>query len=108
MINKLNVNGKLYLSFPSKETINFPKRKGCLNYYDDPTHKNLPPDFDLILEILKEKDLKILFSTRKFKPIILNLIGHFTELISKYTKKIYPGVWEKWGFESIIISEYIN
>ena len=45
--------GKIYLSFPSVKTLNFPKRLGCLNYYDDPTHKDLPPDFNLILEIMK-------------------------------------------------------
>ena len=36
ILDKLKDGGKIYLSFPSGKTINFPKRDGCLNYYDDP------------------------------------------------------------------------
>ena len=107
-IDKLNKKGKIFLSFPSKESINFPKRIVALNYYDDPTHKDLPPNFELILEILREKGLRIVYSQRSYKPFLLNLIGNFTYLISFFTKKIHLGVWEKWGFESIIIAENRN
>ena len=105
MIDKLNYGGKIYLSFPSKESINFPKRIGCLNYYDDPTHKDLPPDFDLILEILKDKKLKVIFSKTSYKPFLLRCIGIFSYFISNFTKKVYVGMYEVWGFESIIIAE---
>jgi len=108
MIDKLNKKGKIFLSFPSKESINFPKRIVALNYYDDPTHKDLPPNFELILEILREKGLRIVYSQRSYKPFLLNMIGNFTYLISFFTKKIHLGVWEKWGFESIIIAENRN
>lgn len=105
MIHKLNDKGKIYLSFPSEKTINFPKRKGTLNYYDDLTHVGLPPDFNLVLEILKEKSLNIIFSARSYKPFLLNRIGYFTNLISIFTKNVLIGVWEWWGFESIIIAQ---
>ena len=105
MIDKLNLGGKLYLSFPSKDSINFPKRIGCLNYYDDPTHKDLPPDFDLILEILRDKNLRIVFSKKSYKPFLLSCIGIFSNLISYLTKRVYIGMYEIWGFESIIIAE---
>ena len=105
MIDKLNYRGKIYLSFPSKESINFPKRIGCLNYYDDPTHKDFPPDFDLILQILRDKELKIIFSDTSYKPFLLSCIGIFSNLISYFTKKVYIGMYEWWGFESIIIAE---
>ena len=105
MVDRLNIGGKIYLSFPSEKTINFPKREGTLNYYDDPTHKGLPPDFNLILEILKEKSLNILFSTPSYKPFILNRIGYFTNLISNFTKKVSIGVWEWWGFEAIVVAQ---
>ena len=107
IIDKLNNSGKLYLSFPSEKTINFPKRKGTLNYFDDLTHKDLPPDYNLILEIIKGKSLNILFSTPSYRPFLLSCIGYFTNLISKYTKKIHIGMWEWWGFESIIIAQKI-
>ena len=105
MIDKLNHKGKIYLSFPSKESVKFPKRIGCLNYYDDPTHKELPPDFDLILEILRNKNLKIIFSKTQYKPFLLRCIGIFSNLISHFTKKVHIGMYENWGFESIIIAE---
>ena len=104
MIDKLNCGGKLYLSFPSKETVNFRKGIG-LNYYQDPTHKDLPPDFHSIIEILKDKKLKIIYSKKSYKPFLLWFIGFFTNLISYFTKKIYVGMYEFWGFESIIIAE---
>lgn len=105
MIDKLSQKGKIFLSFPSKESVNFPRRVGSLNYYDDSTHKGLPPNFELILDIMREKGLRIVYSQSSYKPFILNLIGTFTNLISFFTKKVYLGVWEKWGFESIIIAE---
>ena len=105
MIDKLKYKGKIFLSFPSKKSINFPKRIGCLNYYDDSTHKDLPPDFDLILEILRCKKFKIIFSKKNYQPFILSFVGIFTNLISYITKKVHVGMYEKWGFESIIIAQ---
>ena len=105
MIEKLNYGGKIYLSFPSKESINFPKRIGCLNYYDDPTHKDLPPDFDFVLKTLKDNNFKVIFSKKRYKPYILRCIGIFSNLISYFTKKVHIGMYENWGFESIIIAE---
>ena len=105
MIDKLNCKGKIYLSFPSKESIYFPRKIGCLNYYDDPTHKDLPPDFELILKILKEKKLKVVFSRANYKPFLLSCIGIFSNFISYFTKKVHIGMYEIWGFESIIIAE---
>ena len=105
MIDKLNYRGKIYISFPSKESINFPKKIGCLNYFDDPTHKDLPPDFDLILEILRKKNLKVIFSKASYKPFLLSCIGIFSNLISYFTHKVHAGMYEIWGFESIIIAE---
>lgn len=105
ILDKLKDGGKIYLSFPSEKTINFPKRDGCLNYYDDPTHKDSPPNFDRVLEIMREKSLNILFSTRSYKPLLLNRFGYFANLVSNYTKKTSIGLWEWWGFESIIIAQ---
>ena len=107
IIDKLNNRGKLYISFPSEKTINLPKRKGTLNYYDDLTHKDSPPDYNLVLEIIKEKSMSILFSTPSYRPFLLTRIGYFTNILSKYTKKVHIGVWEWWGFESIIIAQKI-
>ncbi len=45
ILDKFNNRVKLYLSFQSEKTINFPKNYGCLNYYDDPNHKKPSPRF---------------------------------------------------------------
>ena len=96
---------KFIFFFLLKKTINFPKRDGCLNYYDDPIHKDYPPNYDRVLEIIKEKSFNILFSTRSYKPFLLSRLGYFANLVSKYTKKTSIGLWEWWGFESIIIAQ---
>ncbi len=105
ILDKLKDGGRIYLSFPSEKTVNFPKRNGCLNYYDDPTHKDSPPDYNLVLEIIKNKSLRILFSTKSYKPFLLKIIGFFSNIVSTYTKKTTFGLWEWWGFETIIIAE---
>ena len=105
ILDKLKDGGKIYLSFPSEKTISFPKRDGCLNYYDDPTHKDCPPNYNRVLEIIKNKSFNILFSTPSYKPFLLNRYGFFANLISYFTKKVSLGVWEWWGFESIIIAQ---
>jgi len=105
MTKTLRGGGVLYLSFPTAKSINFPgPREGTLNYFDDKTHKNMPPDFDKVIMTLKRHGMKILFSSRSYKPFIMYLIGFFLEWKSKRRRKIYSNTatWAYWGFESII------
>ena len=109
MCKKLAKNGFLYLSFPSIYSINFPSRRGTsLNYFDDNTHKNLPPDFSKVLEIIRDNNLIILKKSKTYKPILMNIYGNLIEPFSIIRKKTFQGTWEKWGFESIIIAQKIN
>ena len=57
MLKKVKRGGSLYLSFPSAKSLSFPSRIGTLNYYDDITHNNEPPDLENIIEILKKNGL---------------------------------------------------
>ena len=77
-----------------------------LNYNDDPTHKNQPPDFDQIINLLIVNNFEIIYAERNYKPFILKTLGYITDPISIFLKSSLPGIWEKWGFESIIISRY--
>ena len=43
MANALKIGGRMYLSFPCERSVYFPKRAGCLNFYDDNTHTVAPP-----------------------------------------------------------------
>lgn len=105
MMKILKQGGKLFLSFPTKESVNFPHRKGVLNYFADPTHKYNPPDFDQIILELKNNNFDILFSSISYKPMFYFLVGLFLEPLARLTKRVFfnsYGTWSYWGFESII------
>lgn len=105
MINALKNGGIMFLSFPSESSVNFPSRKGCLNYYDDPTHKSYPPKFEHTINTIVEHGLTIEYSEQSYSPIFLKLIGFFFEPLSRIMRKNMPGTWEYFGFESIIIAK---
>jgi SAM-dependent methyltransferase len=103
MIKALKPNGYMYLSFPTEDSINFPgPRKGTLNYYDDKTHKDLPPNFDKIITTLKQNNMEILFANKSYKPFFFYIIGFLFEWKSKKDKEVNWATWAYWGFETII------
>ncbi len=106
-LKKLKRGGELYLSFPSEESVNFPSRAGTLNYFDDPTHLLNPPKFNLIIDTLIRNNIRIEYKQKRYRPLILFIIGHFADLICKIRGQGSIGIWEKWGFESIIIGKKV-
>lgn len=106
MLGAIKEGGTIFLAFPCENSINYPKRKGTLNYYDDLTHKGLPPNFDDVISTIKSSGFSIKYSSRNYQPILLRLIGLIIEPVSNLTRKVYHGTWECWGFESIIIAQY--
>jgi SAM-dependent methyltransferase len=102
MIESLKVDGQIFLSFPTETSIGFPSRAGTLNYYDDPTHKESPPSFNSIIQLLNNNKFEIIFASKTYKPKLLSILGFFLEPLSYFSKKKLPGTWEYWGFESII------
>lgn len=101
MLDSLKWGGVFYLAFPSEKSVTFPSRKGTLNFYDDKTH-NWCPEWDFIINILNENDIKINYACRNYSPIIYRLIGKMNEHNSKKQCKVLRGTWEYWGFESVI------
>ena len=106
----LKIGGYLYLSFPTEKSIYFPgPRNGSLNYYDDCTHKDVPPNFNETIEKLKSNGMKILFSNRSYKPFFYYFHGMLLEGKSKREKKVYnPATWAYYGFEAIIWAQKAN
>ncbi len=106
MIKKVNENGFFYLSFPSDATTKFPSRKGTLNFYDDNTHRTLI-NFNKTIELLKSNGFQILYSTKRYRPIIPAIIGLLVEPISMIKKQVMPfrATWSLYGFESIIFAK---
>lgn len=108
MLNTLKIGGKIFLSFPCEESINFPKRRGTLNYYDDSTHKLSPPNFMEMLLSIKEQGFEIEYAEKNYSPILLRSIGLVFEPLSEIKNRNFIGTWEYYGFESIIIAKKIS
>jgi len=102
IIKALKSGGRLFLSFPTEKSINFPERKGTLNYYDDNSHKHYPPNFDEVIKKLKNNNMKIVYANKSYKPLFYYIIGFFMEKKSKREKKVWYPNWAYWGFEAII------
>lgn len=106
MIKALKSGGKIYISFPSEDSVYFPSRYGTLNFYDDKTHQStiLYREF---ISFLEKHNLKILFATKKYQPIIPFLIGLLCEPFCHLLNKQAPagGTWAFYGFETVIIAK---
>jgi SAM-dependent methyltransferase len=102
MINSLKTGGYLYLAFPTEKSVNFPSRENTLNYFDDPTHTGFPPDFKKTILFLKNNGMKIVFSSKSYKPLLRFLKGFLQESKSRKMKVKIDGTWEYYGFEAVI------
>lgn len=101
MAAALKPGGRMYISFPSKASATFPSRGGCLNFFDDPTHVELP-DFDELVEHLKLCGCEILVSEKAYRPALLRATGALLEPISRLRGQTMIGTWAYYGFESVI------
>lgn len=95
--------GRLYMSFPCEESVNFPKRGGTLNFFDDLTHRTIP-DFKKIIRNMRKEGLSINFASKRYRPLVLAAMGLMLEPISAFTKRNMPATstWALYGFESVI------
>lgn len=102
LIAKLAPNGCIYIESPSHRTLNFPSATGFLNFYDDPTHKRLYFDEEII-PLLQRNNLRVLYSgyRRNWRrlilvsplAILLNVVYHLP-----FRRKINSwGLWELMG-----------
>ncbi|HET6215393.1 MAG TPA: class I SAM-dependent methyltransferase [Acidobacteriaceae bacterium] len=106
---KLAPGGCLYIESPSKRTINLPSAIGFMNFYDDPTHKRLYFD-DEIIHILQKSYLQVLYTGYRrtwarailIPPlsIVLNLFYFlpFKRRISSW------GLWELLGIARVWVA----
>ncbi|MBL6936695.1 MAG: methyltransferase domain-containing protein [Alphaproteobacteria bacterium] len=99
----LGPGGALYLAWPAEHTVNLPSRGGCLNFFDDPTHREMPR-FARVLERLREAGLKTTFESRAYKPLLPYALGGLLEPISRLTGRVAPlrSTWAFYGFESVV------
>jgi SAM-dependent methyltransferase len=103
MLKALKPGGRLYLSFPCEESVRFPRRRGTLNFFDDPTHKTVPNWKNAISKI-EQEGLVVDFMAKRYRPPLLAVIGLFLEPVSMLAGKVAPAgaTWGLYGFESVI------
>ena len=103
----LKPGGRIYISFPSKKSLHLPSRGGTLNYYDDKTHKEDPPDFEQVISTLEKNGMQLLFTAEEYKPFLMWLFGLLTEPYSRLINYNCKGTWAYHGFETVIWAEKI-
>jgi SAM-dependent methyltransferase len=108
MLKSLKVGGEIYLTFPCEESIYFPNRAGCLNYFDDSTHKLSPPDFVEVMKTIEQNGFLIIYAVKNYSPILMKIIGWLLEPFSIFRKRVMMGTWEYYGFETKIIAKKMH
>lgn len=103
MLRATRPGGCMYVSFPSASSVSFPRRVGTLNYYDDPTHKDSPPDIDRLLAMAAEHGFETVFATRRNRPWLAWLVGFVLEPVSMLRRRVMRGTWEFHGFEAVMV-----
>jgi SAM-dependent methyltransferase len=102
MLQAIKPGGMLYLAFPSADSLTFPSRAGTLNYHDDDTHQNEPPDFGKTVSIISNAGFKIVFAASRYQPAARWLIGLYHEARSAAHRQVDTETWAYWGLEAII------
>jgi SAM-dependent methyltransferase len=103
MLGSVAPGGRIYLAFPCEESVRFPSRRGCLNFFDDSTHKR-PPPWDQVLGTIRQAGWTVEYSRKRYRPWVLAAIGLVLEPAAALTGRNMPGGvgWALYGFESII------
>jgi ubiquinone/menaquinone biosynthesis C-methylase UbiE len=102
LVALLKDGGKVYVSTPAPESLNFPSLKmGCLNFRDDPTHESPFP----LKEWMESNSDSIssCFIPRHRGNLLLYILGWVSWPYTRLTKRITPFTWYAFGFESIAI-----
>jgi SAM-dependent methyltransferase len=108
MLGAVSPGGQLYMTFPCGQSVSFPSRSGTLNYYDDPTHKGLPPDFDQLIEKIQSHGFAIEFAARSYKPWAFWFIGRLNEKKSVSENRVFISTWAYYGFEAVVQARKIS
>ena len=101
MLGALRARGRLFMSFPCEASVRFPHRDGSLNFHDDATHK-VVPKFNELVSAISAGGYRIDVAIRRHRPLAGAIRGLLNEPRSRREKRILPGTWALYGFESII------
>ncbi len=103
MCSVLKPGGVLYLAFPTEASVDFPKREGTLNFYDDPTHR-VVPSFAALAARLEANGMRLEKAIPRSRPLMYAIAGLLLEPWSAIRNRVdhYGAIWALWGFESIV------
>jgi len=101
MLGVIKPDGRIYLAFPSEASVNFPRRKGTLNFYDDPTHIYLPK-FDEMCAAVVKHGFHIDVAIKRYRPLVRALKGLVKEPRCRLQGTVEGEIWSLYGFETII------
>ena len=104
----LRPSGRIYLSFPCEESVHFPHRRGTLNFYDDSTHREVPR-LEMVLDTLSEEGVQPVYVYRRYRPVMLFLLGLMLEPLSAILGRCMPGgtTWALYGFETVVWAQKV-
>lgn len=102
MLQVIKPDGKIFLAFPCEASTDFPHRQVTLNYFDDPTHRGLPPSFEKVSQELCDGGFRLVHAIRRYRPALLWLVGLLQEPLSRFLGRNLQGTWALYGFETII------
>lgn len=102
MLSAVKPGGMLYLAFPSSDSMNFPSRKGTLNYLDDPTHQGTPPDFGQTVATISAAGFEVVYAASRYQPAVKWLVGLYHEAKSVASNQVDMETQAFWGLEAII------
>jgi SAM-dependent methyltransferase len=105
----LKPGGRLYISFPAPESVNFPSRAGTLNFYDDDTHKHVI-SLDAIEPRLAALGIERRRAVRRNggRWQVPRLLGLAAEPLSRFARRVLPFTWYYYGFETVWIGERVE
>lgn len=103
MATALRPGGRLFLAFPCEASVGFPSRVGCLNFFDDATHRAMPR-WDTVVQTLPANGVTVLYGARRYRPLLLAAAGLLVETLASWSGRNMPAgnTWALYGFESIL------
>jgi SAM-dependent methyltransferase len=103
MCAALRDGGTIFLAFPCEASVEFPRRKRTLNFFDDPTHSK-PVVLSRTMAILTSAGMTVSVLKPRHRPPLLFAAGLLLEPISAITRTAMPftSTWALWGFETVI------
>jgi len=104
LIPKLKKGGLFYLEYPGLRSTQFPSMKGCLNFFDDPTHVRIYSLKEIYNLFLSKGIIPIKGGIRR-NMIRISLLPFLIPLrIIKYGHLQGPDFWDLFGFAEYVIA----